>query len=119
MFKRIGADSKSILKIPPIPGVYRFIDHTQEILYIGASKNLQKRVSHYFTQTSNHDRKHQKIKQQTRFIEYQGHNNVESAFKAERIEIWTNEPVLNIRGNSVQSFSFLIVRKAPFSHFLW
>lgn len=118
MFKRIGANFQSILKIPPIPGVYRFINSKQEILYIGASKNLQKRVSHYFSQTSNHDRKHQKIKQQTRFIEYQGHNNVESAFKAERIEIWTNEPVLNIRGNSVHSFSYLIVRKAPFSHFL-
>lgn len=118
MFNRIEANSKSILKIPHIPGVYRFIGNNQEIIYIGASGNLQKRVSQYFRQTSNHNRKHQKIKQLTRFIEYQGQLDVESAFEAERIEIWTNQPVLNIRGNTVHSFSYLIVRKKPFSHLL-
>jgi excinuclease ABC subunit C len=118
LFERIGTDLQSILNIPCIPGVYRFINDTQEILYIGASGNLQKRVSQYFRVNSSHDQKQRKIKQRTRFIEYKGYNIVEAAFEAERIEIWTNQPELNIRGNGVHSFSYLIVRNQPFSHFL-
>ena len=118
LFKRIRTDSDSILSIPCNPGVYRFISDMQEILYIGASGNLQKRVSQYFRQASNSDRKSTTIKRNTRFIEYQIHNDVESAFEAERIEIWTNQPHLNIRGNSVHSFSYLVVRKNPFLHII-
>jgi excinuclease ABC subunit C len=118
LFKRIGTDHKSILQIPQLPGVYRFINDNQEILYIGASGNLQKRVSQYFPKASNQNRNLMKIKRFTRFIEYQKYEDVESAFEAERIEIWINHPTLNIRGNNVHSFSYLIVRKIPFIHIL-
>jgi len=118
LFKRIGTDSKSILQIPQKPGVYRFINNNEEILYIGASGNLQKRVSQYFRKASNQNHNLMKIKKYTQFIEYQKDMDVESAFEAERIEIWTNHPVLNIRGNNVHSFSYLIVRKIPFTHIM-
>ncbi|MHA1978785.1 MAG: GIY-YIG nuclease family protein [Candidatus Hodarchaeales archaeon] len=118
MFKRIGTDYESISQIPQLPGVYRFINNNQEILYIGASGNLQKRVSQYFRKTSDQNHNLLKIKKFTRFIEFQKYGDVESAFEAERIEIWTNQPALNIRGNSVHSFSYLIVRKIPFIHIL-
>jgi len=118
LFKRIGTDYKSILQIPQLPGVYRFINYNEEILYIGASGNLQKRVSQYFRKASNQNHNLMKIKKYTQFIEYQKYRDVESAFEAERIEIWTNHPVLNIRGNNVHSFSYLIVRKIPFTHIM-
>ncbi len=118
LFKRIGTDSKSILQIPQKPGVYRFISNNQEILYIGASGNLKKRVSQYFRKASNENRNLMKIRKCTCFIEFQTYKNVESAFEAERIEIWTNHPKLNVRGNSIHSFSYLIVRKIPFIHII-
>ncbi|WP_216402570.1 DEDD exonuclease domain-containing protein [Arcanobacterium phocae] len=36
-------------QIPALPGVYKFIGPNNEILYIGTSKNLYKRVRSYFT----------------------------------------------------------------------
>ena len=111
MYQRIETDSESISRIPNRPGIYRFINDNEEILYIGASGNLQKRVSQYFRKASDQNRKLTTIRKNTRFIEFLKHKDVRSAFEAERIEIWTNHPTLNVIGNSVHSFSYLIVRK--------
>ncbi|MHA2155180.1 MAG: GIY-YIG nuclease family protein [Candidatus Hodarchaeales archaeon] len=118
MFNRISTPLKDFSLIPTSPGIYRFIDEHQEILYIGASKNLQNRVSQYFRRSKLKEKKHSQIQILTRYIEYQEFENQESAFEAERLQIWTNRPRLNIRSNGIHSFSYLILRKEPHYHLL-
>ena len=34
--------------IPKLPGIYKFINHQNKIIYVGKSKNLHNRVRSYF-----------------------------------------------------------------------
>ncbi len=49
--------SKSKLKdflrdLPENPGVYKFLDESKKVIYIGKAKNLNNRISSYFVNSS-------------------------------------------------------------------
>ena len=46
-------DSLKKIDIPNSPGVYKFINRDNKIIYVGKSKNLVKRVKSYFQKDLN------------------------------------------------------------------
>ena len=49
-----SGDLKNSLKVlPTSPGIYKFLDKDNAIIYIGKAKNLKRRVSSYFSKNSN------------------------------------------------------------------
>ena len=57
------------LDIPDSPGIYKFYDSQNEILYIGKAKNIKKRVSSYLTVRKGEGKRIKKLKATIKFIE--------------------------------------------------
>ena len=52
---------ESIKRLPEEPGVYRYFNIENELIYVGKAKNLKKRVSSYFTNKQALERKTRRL----------------------------------------------------------
>ena len=87
---------KSLLKnLPTAPGVYKMLDDSRTILYIGKAGNLKKRVSSYFTK-SNQSLKNQRLIHKIKDIDYQITSNEQDALLLENNLIKEYKPKYNI-----------------------
>ncbi|MFX0172776.1 MAG: GIY-YIG nuclease family protein [Candidatus Hodarchaeota archaeon] len=118
-FNRLKIKPNFLLLIPSQPGVYRFLSDKNEILYVGASSNLQKRISYHLSNFSKIKGKiYHALKQCSKFVEYRCYSTAEKAFETERVEIWTQQPPYNKRGVRIGSYSYLVFRSSPFPEVL-
>lgn len=84
-----------IAALPELPGVYKYYDDQQVILYVGKAKNLKKRVSSYFTKK--HDnRKTDVLVSKIRDIQYTIVDTEFDALLLENTLIKTFQPRYNI-----------------------
>lgn len=51
--KDLTVSSKKLISLPQLPGVYKFIDSKNIILYVGKAKNIKNRVSSYILNSDN------------------------------------------------------------------
>jgi excinuclease ABC subunit C len=108
-------DPRPILtRLPPVPGVYRFFDQNNDIIYIGKAKNLKNRVSSYFTKSNQHNTKTIRLVSHIRKIEFSIVNTEFDALLLENSLIKQYQPKYNILLRDDKSFPFVCISDEPF-----
>ncbi len=69
-YKRQKYIQHILLNLPKEPGVYKFKDDSNKIIYVGKAKNLKNRVSSYFQSSRDQTSKTKKMVEQIADIEY-------------------------------------------------
>ena len=104
--------NKNFLKnIPTSPGVYKMLDDSRNILYIGKAGNLKKRVSSYFTK-SNQSLKNQRLINKIKDIDYQITSNEQDALLLENNLIKEYKPKYNILLRDDKSYPYINLNKS-------
>ena len=81
--------------IPLEPGIYKYYDSNNVLLYVGKAKSLRKRVSSYFTKTFTTYKTHELV-QRIHHIEFTIVNSEQDAFLLENSLIKQFQPRFNI-----------------------
>src|ERR1700685_3355251 len=99
--------------IPLQPGIYKYFDEKNELLYVGKAKNLRKRVASYFSKTFTTYKTHELV-QRIHHIEYTIVNSEQDAFLLENSLIKQFQPRFNINLKDDKSYPYIIIKNEPF-----
>lgn len=100
--------------IPHEPGVYKFIDKTDEILYVGKAKDLKKRVSSYFGDKKNRAYKTGIMVKSSKRLEYTIVNTEQDALLLENTLIKKLQPRYNVTWRDDKSYTYICMKKERF-----
>lgn len=108
-------EPKNILpSLPEEPGVYRYFDASDTIIYIGKAKNLKNRISSYFTNLLNHNTKTRKLVQQICRLEFTIVHSEFDALLLENTLIKQFQPKYNILLRDDKTYPFICLTKEHF-----
>jgi len=100
--------------LPESPGVYRFYDHQNLLLYVGKSVNLKNRVNSYFHNSANHSRRIAEMVNKIRDIQYTVVNSDIEALMLECNFIKEYQPKYNILMRDGKSYPYICIKNEPF-----
>ena len=106
--------SKISSTIPLQPGIYKYYDAANQLLYVGKAKSLRKRVSSYFSKSFTSYKTHELV-QRINKIEFTIVNNEQDAFLLENSLIKNFQPIFNINLKDDKSYPYIVIKKEPFS----
>ena len=99
--------------IPTQPGIYKYFDAANLLLYVGKAKHLRKRVSSYFSKTFTTYKTHELV-QRIHHIEFTIVNNEQDAFLLENTLIKEFQPKYNINLKDGKTYPYIVIKKEPF-----
>ena len=105
---------KQALALPLSPGVYRFLDSSGQVIYVGKAKSLRKRVSSYFVDAAGHAPKVRIMVRHIRRIEYTVVPTEADALLLENNMIKSLRPRYNILLKDDKTYPWIVVRDEPF-----
>lgn len=102
------------LKLPEKPGIYKFLDAENSIIYVGKAKNLKKRVSSYFTKANLDNRKTYRLVNEIFQIEFVIVSSEFDALLLENNLIKEKQPRYNILLKDDKSFPSICITNERF-----
>ena len=99
--------------IPIEPGIYKYYDSNNDLLYVGKAKCLRKRVSSYFSKTYTNYKTHELVNR-IRKIEFTIVNSEQDAFLLENSLIKKYQPLFNINLKDDKTYPYIVIKNEPF-----
>lgn len=100
--------------IPKDPGVYRFYDKEETILYVGKAKNLKNRLSSYFGSKKNQAYKTRTLVKNAHHIDYTIVQTETDALLLENTLIKRYQPRYNVMLKDGKSYVYLCIKNERF-----
>lgn len=107
-----------IKRIPEQPGVYKYFNTQNELIYIGKAKNLKKRVSSYFNKNHYDSQKTAMLVSRINRIEYTLVDSEIDALLLENSLIKKYQPRFNINLKDDKTYPFICIKNEPFPRIL-
>lgn len=105
---------RDALLLPNAPGVYRFYNSDNLLIYVGKAKSIKKRVASYFNKNTGVNRKTLRLVSEITKIEYTLSNTEFDALLLENNLIKENQPKYNILLKDDKTFPYLCILNERF-----
>lgn len=99
--------------LPSFPGIYKYYDAGNNLIYVGKAKNIRKRVSSYFNKTLASYKTHELVKRIER-IEFTIVNSEQDAFLLENSLIKQFQPLFNINLKDDKTYPYIVIKNENF-----
>jgi len=112
-------DNLKKLKLPDVPGVYRFMGKGNSVLYIGKATSLRDRVRSYFSATVTTRGRHiEEMVTKARSVTWETTDSVLEALVLESALIKKHHPPANTKEKDNKSFNYLVITKEAYPRVL-
>jgi excinuclease ABC subunit C len=110
---------QAISRLPDSPGVYRFYDSENVLIYVGKAKSIKKRVSSYFNKLSGVNMKTQRLVSEIRNIDFTVTDSSFDALLMENNFIKQNQPKYNILLKDDKTFPYVCILKERYPRIIY
>lgn len=100
--------------LPDLPGVYKYYNSENELIYVGKAKSLKKRVGSYFVKSLGLNYKTKRMVKEIRKIEITIVDNEFDALLLENNLIKKTQPKYNILLKDDKTYPYLLLTNEPF-----
>ena len=104
---------ETLKSLPHSPGVYKFLNKENTIIYVGKAKNLNKRIHSYFNKQLQNNKTRQLVNS-IKDIQYIVVNNEQDAFLLENNLIKTYKPHYNIQLKDDKTYPSICITKETY-----
>jgi excinuclease ABC subunit C len=99
--------------VPTEPGIYKYFNEKNELIYVGKAKSLRKRVSSYFSKTFTTYKTFELVQRICR-IEFTIVDSEHDAFILENSLIKQYQPRYNINLKDDKTYPYIVIKNEPF-----